>query len=295
MIECVPNLSEGRDASAIEQIADVVRSSGCRVLDIHRDQDHHRSVLTIVGTRALIVRGVVSMVEAAIPLIDMRRHRGQHPRMGAVDVVPFVPIRENTLADCVAVAQEAGAAIGDQFEIPVFLYEAAASKPERRNLAAVRRGGLEALRERIGATSERPDYGPAHLHPTAGAVAVGARRFLVAYNVNLATDDLAIARAIASSIREADGGLPGVKALGIPLASRRLAQVSMNLTNIEATTIAEAFAHVSEEADRRGVRIAESEIVGLAPRAALRDATTEGLLLTRDLAEVVLEERIEAG
>ncbi|MFC2077684.1 glutamate formimidoyltransferase [Candidatus Bipolaricaulota bacterium] len=295
MIECVPNLSEGRDAGSIEQVADVVRSSGCRVLDVHRDQDHHRSVLTIVGESALIVRGVVSMVEAAIPLIDMRRHRGQHPRMGAVDVVPFVPIRGSSLADCVAVAQEAGAAIGNRLEIPVFLYEAAASRPDRRNLADVRRGGLEALRERIGATGERPDYGPAQLHPTAGAVAVGARRLLVAYNVNLATDDLAIARAIASSIREADGGLPGVKALGIPLASRRLAQVSMNLTNIETTTIAEAFAYVAAEADRRGVRVAESEIVGLAPRAALRGATTEGLLLTRNLAEVVLEERIETG
>lgn len=295
MIECVPNLSEGRDAGSIERIADVVRSFGCQVLDVHRDQDHHRSVLTIIGAPAVIVRGVVSMVEAAIPLIDMRRHRGQHPRMGAVDVVPFVPIRGNTLADCVAVAQEAGAAIGDRLKIPVFLYEAAASKPERRNLAAVRRGGLEALRERIGATGEKPDYGPAQLHPTAGAIAVGARKFLVAYNVNLATDDLTIARAIASSIREVNGGLPGVKALGILLASRCLAQVSMNLTDIEATTIAEAFAYVSKEADRRGVRVAESEIVGLAPRAALRGATTEGLLLTRDPAEIVLEERIEAG
>jgi len=149
VIECVPNLSEGRDAGSIERIADVVRSFGCQVLDVHRDQDHHRSVLTIIGAPAVIVRGVVSMVEAAIPLIDMRRHRGQHPRMGAVDVVPFVPIRGNTLADCVAVAQEAGAAIGDRLKIPVFLYEAAASKPERRNLAAVRR-------RRSVSESERP-------------------------------------------------------------------------------------------------------------------------------------------
>ncbi len=294
MIECVPNLSEGRNLDTVERIADVVRNEGCHVLDIHVDADHNRSVLTIVGAHEDVVRGIVSMVEAAIPLIDMRRHEGVHPRIGAVDVVPFVPLQSSSLVQCAAAAKEAGAAIGETLEIPVYLYEAAATRAEFRNLADVRRGGLRGLTERIESGAGLPDFGPAHAHPTAGAVAVGARDFLVAYNVNLETDDLSVARAIASAIRAASDGLPGVKALGIPLRSRGLVQVSMNLTDVEATSVAEAFGRVAELADWHGVRILESEIVGLAPRVALREATTEELLLTRDLADLVLEERIEA-
>lgn len=294
MIECVPNLSEGRSLDTVERIADVVRSEGCHVLDIHTDADHNRSVLTIVGEPRDIVRGIVSMVEAAIPLIDMRRHEGEHPRIGAVDVVPFVPLESSSLTQCVTAAKEAGAAIGGVWGIPVYLYEAAASRADRRNLADVRRGGLRGLAERIKDAAGRPDFGPTRVHPTAGAVAVGARNFLVAYNVNLATDNLEVARAIASAIRAAGGGLPGVKALGVPLRSRGWVQVSMNLTDVEATSVAEAFERVAELAGRYGVRVLESEIVGLAPRVALREATTETLQLTRDLADLVLEERIEA-
>ena len=293
MIECVPNLSEGRNLETVERIADVVRSKGCHVLDIHTDADHNRSVLTIVGGPGDVVRGIVSMVEAAIPLIDIRSHEGAHPRIGAVDVVPFVPLESSSLVQCVTAAKEAGAAIGEVLEIPVYLYEAAASCAERRNLADVRREGLRGLAERIKDGAGRPDFGPVCVHPTAGAVAVGARDFLVAYNINLETDNLEVARAIASAIRAANDGLPGVKALGIPLRSRGLVQVSMNLTDVEATSVAEAFERVVELADRHGVRVLESEIVGLAPRVALGEATTEKLLLTRDLADVVLEERIE--
>jgi glutamate formiminotransferase len=295
VIESVPNLSEGRDTRTIERIAGAVRRARCRVLDVHRDPDHHRSVLTIVGERTDIVRAIQAMVEAAISLIDVRRHRGAHPRMGAVDVVPFVPLRGSTIEECIRTAKEVGQEIGNRLGIPVFLYEAAASRADRRNLAAVRRGGLAGVAKRIERPGEGPDYGPPRVHPTAGAIAVGARRFLVAYNVNLDTKDVAVARAIAAAVRGASGGLPGVKALGIPLVSRGLVQVSMNLTDVEATSVAEAFARVSEEAGRRGIRVLESEIVGLAPQSALRDATTGGLLLTRDLAEVVLETRIGAG
>jgi len=294
VIESVPNLSEGRDAGAIERVADVARASDCRVLDVHQDPDHHRSVLTIVGERSVIAEGIFAMVEAATRSIDLRRHRGAHPRMGAVDVVPFVPLRGSAIEECVDAAKAVGAMIAEGLGIPVFLYGAAATRSDRRNLAKVRRGGLAAVAKRIRTPGEGPDYGPARVHPTAGAIAVGARRFLVAYNVNLDTDDVAVAREIASAVREAGGGLPGVKALGIPLASRRLAQVSMNLTDVGATTVAEAFARVREEASHRGVRVLESEIVGLAPRVALRGASTEGLRLTRNLAEVVLETRIEA-
>jgi glutamate formiminotransferase len=294
VIECVPNLSEGRNVDTVEQIADVVRNEGCRVLDIHVDADHNRSVLTIVGSHGDVVRGIVSMVEAAIALIDMRRHEGAHPRIGAVDVVPFVPLGSSSLVQCIAAAKETGAAIGETLGIPVYLYEAAASRADHRNLADVRRGGLHGLTERIESGAWLPDFGPAHAHPTAGAVAVGARNFLVAYNVNLETDDLDVARAIASAIRAASDGLPGVKALGIPLRSRGLVQVSMNLTDVHATSVEEAFGRVTELANRHGVRVLESEIVGLAPRIALRNATAEELLLTRDLADLVLEERLEA-
>ena len=295
MFECVPNLSEGRDSRAVERIAGAVREAGCRVLDVHRDPDHHRSVLTIVGERANVVRGALSMVEVAVEAIDLRRHRGVHPRIGAVDVVPFVPIGATTLAECVDVAREVGAQIADRLGIPVFLYEQAALRPEHRNLADVRRGGPAGVAERLRTRGEKADFGPDWLHPTAGAIAVGARRFLVAYNVNLATDDVSVARTIAAVIRTATGGLPGIKALGLSLSSRALAQVSMNLTDVGRTSVADAFDRVAEEAARRGIDILESEIVGLAPRVALRGATTNGLRLTRDLADVELERRIEAG
>lgn len=232
------------------------------------------------------------MVDAAVAAVDIGSHRGEHPRIGAVDVIPFVPLEGSSMEECISVARTVGRQIGERWGIPVYLYEAAASRPDRRNLADVRRGGSDALAERIESEAGRPDFGPSRLHPTAGAVAVGARGFLVAYNVNLASDDLDAARSIARAVRGSNGGLRGVKALGVMLHSRGLAQVTMNLTDIGVTTVLDAFESVRAEAEQRGLRILESEIVGLVPRRALAGAATEDLLLTRPVEEVVLEDRV---
>lgn len=295
MIECVPNLSEGRNAETIDRASAAITSHGARLLDVHVDPDHHRSVLTVVGSQEAVAGGILGLVETVLPLIDLKQHEGVHPRMGAVDVVPFVPLEGETMDDAVAVARRVGREIGEGLRIPVYLYEAAASRPERVNLAAVRRGGLRGVGERIGTPDGAPDFGPSEVHPTAGAVAVGARRFLVAYNINLTTSDVGAAKAIAASIRAAGGGLPGVKALGLRLAGRRLAQVSMNLTDVEATTMATVFRRVAAAAHRLGVAVLESEIVGLVPRAAFGDATAEELKLSKPLAALTLEDRIEAA
>jgi len=292
MIESVPNLSEGRDLETIGSMRRAIQAAGARLLDVHVDGDHHRSVFTFVGGAEKVVAGVLAMAEQAIARIDIRAHHGEHPRIGAVDVVPFVPLADSSMADCISAAREAGEAIGARFGIPVYLYEAAASRPDRRNLADLRRGGPNGVATRIGTEGGRPDYGPARLHPRAGAIVVGARPFLVAYNVNLTSGDLRTARAIASSVRASGGGLPGVKALGVMLRSRGLAQVTMNLTDIDATTVPEAFEAVRVEAEQRGVGVFESEIVGLVPRAALAGASTDDLLLTQRVEEIILEERL---
>lgn len=292
MIESVPNLSEGRDLDVIERVARAVRSSGAHLLDVHSDADHHRSVLTFSGDPDVVIAGVLSMVDAAVAAVDIGSHRGEHPRIGAVDVIPFVPLEGSSMEECVSVARTVGRQIGERWCIPVYLYEAASSRPDRRNLADVRRGGSDALAERIESEAGRPDFGPPRLHPTAGAVAVGARGFLVAYNVNLASDDLDAARSIARAVRGSNSGLRGVKALGVMLHSRGLAQVTMNLTDIGVTTVLDAFESVRAEAEQRGLRILESEIVGLVPRRALAGAGTGDLLLTRPVEEVVFEDRV---
>ena len=296
MIECIPNISEGCDRAAIDEIVRAVSLAGCRVLDLHRDVDHHRSVITFVGEPDTVVDGAFALAREAVAHIDLRVHRGVHPRIGAIDVIPFVPIGDATadasLDDCVAIARRVGARIGDELGVPVFLYEAAATRPERRNLADVRRGGWDRIAAAFGEPEGRPDFGPARLHPSAGAVAVGARRPLVAYNVVLDTDDRSIARAVAGRVREASGGLAGVKALGLLLAERGLAQVSMNLTDIAATTVPDAFDAVTREAAHLGAQVVDSEIVGLVPRAAVAGATTETLRLRSSLADKILEDRI---
>lgn len=293
MIECVPNVSEGRRRAVIGRLVDVVRQAGAQVIDVHCDADHHRSVLTLVSdVRTIIEEGVVALVRQAAAWIDLREHSGIHPRMGAVDVVPFVPLRDASMDECVAIARRVGCRIGDELGIPVYLYGEAASASLRRNLALVRRGGFEGLSAKIERPEWRPDYGPTRVHPTAGAVAVGARELLVAYNVNLDTEELRVAREIAAAVRASNGGLPGVKALGFPLTSRRLVQVSMNLTDVRSTSVSQAFERVKEEARRRGVRVLESEIVGLVPRAALGGATAKELMIGRDLADDILEERL---
>jgi len=257
VIEAVPNLSEGRSKERIERIASTVVESGCRLLDLHSDPDHNRSVLTIVGEPDRLVEAVVALAGAAIEAIDIRRHRGVHPRVGSLDVVPFVPLAGLTLDEAVLIARRAGSEIANRHGIPVYLYGAAS--PAGRDLPAIRKGGL---------------------------------RGLVAYNVLLDTDDLEIGRRIASAIREKGGGLPGVRALPFYLKSRGLVQVSMNLTDVDATPIPRAFAFVRDEAERYGVKVVESEIVGLVPRRALKGATAEEILARRDPAELILEERV---
>jgi glutamate formiminotransferase len=270
LLELVPNVSQGRDRAAVRAIAEAFASAGATLLDVESDADHHRSVITLAGTREEVVEGAVRGVVAARDRIDLRRHRGAHPRMGAADVVPFVPLSGATTADAVAAAEEAARRIAEDAGVPTYLYGEAARRPERRDLAAVRKGEFEGLRQDAPTDLARaPDFGGPALHPTAGASAVGARFFLVAYNVNLETRDLALAKRIAREVRERDGGLPAVKALGFDLPERGWVQVSMNLTDHRRTSPIRAFEEVLRLAEAAGVRVAGSEVVGLLPEAAL--------------------------
>jgi len=268
LVECVPNFSEGRSPERIRSIAEAIAGveSAC-VLDTHIDPDHNRSVITFVAEPERVVEAAVNAVRKASELIDMRVHQGEHPRLGATDVLPFVPIRGVTMDDCVRLAHEAGAAIARELLIPVYFYERAAKRPERVNLEDVRRGALELLREQI--TTRVPDEGLAQVHDSAGAIAVGARPILIAFNVILRSEDVAIARQIARTIRARNGGLPFVKALGFRLQTRGLVQVSMNLVNYKVTGMTEVYDAIAREADRLGVEIESAEIVGLLPRDAL--------------------------
>ncbi|MBD0373431.1 MAG: glutamate formimidoyltransferase [Pyrinomonadaceae bacterium] len=297
IVECVPNFSEGRNAETIERLARAIESvEGAVVLDTHMDRDHNRSVITFVAERDVVVEAALRAVRLASELIDLRHHTGQHPRLGATDVLPFVPVRGVTMEDCVRLAHEAGERIAGELNIPVYFYERAALRPERVNLEDVRRGGFELLREEIEKIAARsPDIGARRIHESAGATVVGARPFLIAYNINLQTDDLSIARRVARAVRGRDGGLRYLKALGFELATRGLVQVSMNLVDYEKTQLHHAFEAVRREAERYGVPLAGSEIVGLIPQAAL-DRAAEYYLQIKNFAHgVVLENRIEAA
>ena len=276
LVECVPNFSEGRRPETVRLIADAIAAveTAC-VLDTHIDPDHNRSVITFVASPEKVVRAAVNAVRRAADLIDMRAHQGEHPRLGATDVLPFVPISGVTMDDCVRIAHEAGEIIARELSIPVYYYEHAALRPERVNLEDVRRGALELLREQIVTNPERaPDAGLPQVHESAGAIAIGARPILIAFNVILQSSDLAVARQIARKIRARNGGLPFLKALGFRLHSRNLVQVSMNLVNYEVTGMTAAYDAVRREADLLGVEIISSEIVGLIPDDALdRDAS----------------------
>ena len=291
LIECVPNISEGRRLRVVDAIASAVASvPGAALLDRSSDATHNRSVLTLAGDAAAFERAMPLLFAAALRDIDLRVHSGAHPRLGAVDVVPFVPIRNATMAECVALAKRVAQDIASRFELPVFLYEEAASSDERRNLANIRRGEFEGLAARFAA-GWVPDYGPARPHPSAGATVVGARPPLIAFNINLATDRLDVAKAIAAAVRESSGGLPCVKAIGLLLESGR-AQVSMNLTNYEKAPIVRVFDAVRLEAERRETAIAESEIVGLVPAAALPHDPERTLQLAGFSVRQVLENRL---
>ena len=275
LVECVPNFSEGRKTETIERIAEAIESiDGVAVLNQHIDVDHNRSVITFVGDAGVIVDAAVKAVGRAKDLIDLRPHAGVHPRIGATDVLPFVPVSGIDMDQCVALAREAGRRIWAELSIPIYFYERAALRPDRVRLEHVRGRGFEWLRHEVEVNRDRvPDIGGPKLHETAGATVVGARPFLIAFNVNLRTSDLSIARAIAREVRERDGGLPFVKALGFDLQSRGVVQVSMNLIDYAHTSIAQAFDAVRDAAAHRQVEVLSAEIVGLIPRAALdRDA-----------------------
>ncbi len=294
IVECVPNFSEGRKPETVARLVAVIESvAGALVLDTHSDPDHNRTVITFVADVAAAVEAAVRACAAAAELIDLRTHTGAHPRVGALDVLPFVPVRGVTLEDCVRLAHEAGERIAHELSVPVYFYEAAALRSDRVNLEDVRRKGFEQLRAEIGVEPARaPDVGAARVHESAGAVVVGARPFLVAYNVNLHTTDVSIARRIARAVRGRDGGLRYLKALGFALPARGLTQVSMNLVRHEQTTLHHAFAAVKREAARWGVAVAGSEIVGLIPQSALDRSAEYFLQLENFAPELVLENRI---
>jgi len=298
IVECVPNVSEGRNNRKLDEIVRAILAvPDVYVLDRKMDPDHNRSVITFVGTRETVGEAALRGIGKAAELIDLTGHRGAHPRLGATDVVPFVPVSGVTLGECVRIAEWVAEQTWVRFGIPTYLYEAAARRPERRNLENIRRGQFEGLREEVRTNPERlPDLGPKFgeggLHPTAGATVVGARKFLIAYNINLKTRDLEIAKSIAKKIRASSGGFPCVKAMGVDLKARDLAQVSMNLTDFETTSIGTVFDAVVQEAAKYGVSIDGSEIIGLIPRRALEDAAVHYLRVLNYDSDLILENRL---
>lgn len=293
IMECVPNFSEGRDLVKIEKIVDKFRAkTGVKLLDYSNDEDHNRLVVTIVGEPQALREAVLEAIDEAVALIDLTRHTGQHPRMGAVDVVPFIPIRGCTMEEAVALSKEVGEEVASRYQVPVFLYEKSASAPHRENLAAIRKGEFEGMDEKIRLPEWQPDFGPARRHPTAGAVAIGARMPLVAYNVNLGTADPEIATAIAKKIRFIGGGLRYCKAMGVELKERGIVQVSINMTDYTRTALYRAFELVRIEARRYGVPVVGSEIIGLVPMEALIDTASYYLGLENFSMNQVLEARI---
>jgi glutamate formiminotransferase/formiminotetrahydrofolate cyclodeaminase len=296
IVECVPNFSEGRRSDVVDEIVAAIRSvPGVVILDREMDPDHNRSVITFVAEPDAAVEAAVRGTRRAAELIDLTRHQGEHPRIGATDVIPFVPIRNVTMEECVELARRTGRRIADEVGIPVYLYERAATRPDRIELASIRRGEFEGLREAIATDADRyPDFGEPRIHPTAGATVVGARQPLIAYNVNLNTTNLDVAKKIARAVRGRDGGLRYVKALGFELKDRGLVQVSMNLTDYQATPLFRAFEMVKREAERYGVTVHSSEIVGLVPQAALDQCAEWYLQLENFSSDQVLENRLAA-
>lgn len=294
LIECVPNFSEGRDAAVVDAIADAARSMpGAWVLDQTRDPDHHRSVLTLAGSPPAVTEAAFRAVAEAVRRIDLTAHEGVHPRIGAADVIPFVPVEGITLEECARIAVDLGERIWRELSVPVYLYEAAARNPDRVRLENVRRGSFEGLRQAVlSDPSRRPDIGGAVLHPTAGASVVGARKFLIAFNVNLATGDLALAQTIAKRIRASSGGFPCVKAMGVPLPSRELVQVTMNLTDFEITSVGTVFRAIRAHAAAAGAGIDSSELIGLIPRRALVDSEDWLPTVTGFSEDCVFENRL---
>jgi glutamate formiminotransferase len=294
LIESVPNVSEGRRTDVIDRLVRAVqRVPGARLLDRSSDTSHNRSVITMAGEPAALEAAVLALFEIAVAEIDLRTHTGEHPRLGAVDVVPFIPIEGATMEDCVRLAQETGADVARRFNVPVYLYEEAATSPGRKNLADIRRGQFEGLKAKMAQPEWAPDYGPSDPHPGAGATVIGARMPLIAYNINLATNQLDVAKKIAATVRFSSGGLPHVKAMGVALEDRRIVQVSMNLTNYQEMPILRVFDAVRAEAERHGVTVLESEIVGLVPAAALPPGAKQVLQLASFTPDQILETKLK--
>lgn len=292
LVECVPNFSEGRRTGIVDRLVKAVeRTPSAVLLDRSSDRDHNRSVLTFAGPAPAVVAAMEAATDVAVASIDLRTHQGQHPRMGAVDVVPFVPLGDTTMEECVELARAFGERIARRFDLPVFLYAQAASRPERSALSDIRGPQFEGLPAVIGTTDGAPDFGPARVHPSAGAVAVGARPFLIAYNIDLESDDLGLARRIAARIRERGGGLPRVQALGLPMEELGVVQVSMNLLDHTVTPMWLVWETVRTLAEDAGVGLRDSELIGLAPLRALLDVADHAGLA----AEMAVEERMSAA
>jgi glutamate formiminotransferase len=293
ILEAVPNFSEGRRREVCDALAEAARAAGARVLGLSLDANHNRCVLTLAGGPDALAEATFAAARKAVDLIDLTRHQGEHPRMGAMDVLPFIPLRQAAMQDAVRLAERVGRRIGDELGVPVFLYESAATRPDRKNLAEIRKPQFEGLRDLIGADPDRtPDFGPSRIHPTAGCVAVGARMPLIAYNVDLESQDLGLAKRIAKKIRERDGGLPGIKALGLFLEDRRCAQVSINVCDYTRTGLLAVFQAVAALAAEAGVAVRSSEIVGLVPQLALPPHAEDVLKLAGFTPDLVLDRHL---
>jgi glutamate formiminotransferase len=293
IVQCVPNFSEGRDLAKIEKIVEPFRvKDGVKLLDYQNDEDHNRSVVTVVGAPEPLKEAIIEAMGIAIETIDMRQHQGQHPRMGAIDVVPFIPVKNVSPDEAVEISRSTAAQAADNFNLPIFLYEKSATRPERQNLATVRKGQFEGMADKIQHSDWKPDYGPAQIHPTAGVTAMGARMPLVAYNVNLDSPNFEIADRIAKQVRHISGGLRYCKGIGIELKDRGIVQVSMNMTDYTKTALYRVFELIRIEARRYGVNVVGSEIIGLVPMEALIDTAAFYLGLEDFSMEQVLEYRI---
>jgi glutamate formiminotransferase len=293
IVECVPNFSEGKREDVIEAIMNEVKKHNVKILDFSPDQDHNRTDITFIGELQEVKKTAFDTAVKAVELIDMNKHKGEHPRMGAMDVVPFVPLMDTTMEECIQLAKEFSKEFSEKTSVPCFLYEEAATRPERKNLADVRRGQFEGLKKEIGTNpAKTPDFGPNHIHPTAGATAVGARFFLIAFNVNLATNDIATAKKIAKAVRFSSGGYRYIKAMGFEIKEKDIVQVSMNVVNYRGTPLFRVFETIKREAERYGTKVVESEIIGLIPLEALSEIAKFYLQLDTFNDAQVIEKRL---
>jgi glutamate formiminotransferase len=292
VIECVPNISEGQDAEKVKAIVSVIERPGVKLLDTSSDPNHNRTVITFAGEPGQVAEAAFDVARAAVERIDLTRHHGEHPRMGAIDVIPFIPVGGVTMAECTELSQHVGERIGSELHVPVYLYAESARVPERRRLPSIREGEFEGFVDKMKDPAWQPDFGPTERHATAGCTAVGARNFLVAFNVNLATQDIKIANRIARGIRESSGGLMNVQAKGIALEDRKMVQVSMNILSFQTTPLYRVFELVRAEAERFGISVVESELVGLAPAQAFMDVASYYLRIPGLSRDALVETRV---